>query len=255
MPVLAEGTAPVSMILAEGTAPVAMPSAVTSAPRIWPWLAGAVVAAGAFTAYLLLAQRSERAAFEERFPIVADAGERDTLDQGAARWSHGKARLLASLSQFTPPALDTLTGAGACPLAIDRTNDLPTTDDPDAAITTRLIVLPGESRDGLDALASDEIERMLAAAERARFRTDEGRTRVLQTIRGAFVVAMIAEHTVPGLGREGDVQLGSAVGTAFAFDPGTGALRCAGSFRTSADEKTFEASTITAIASSLRAVD
>jgi len=256
MPVLAEGTAPVSVILAEGTAPVAMPAPSTSARRIWPWLAGSVVlAAGALTASMLVAQRSDRAAFEKRYPIVADAGERDTLDREGARWTRGKTRLLASLARFTPPPLETLTGAGACPLAIDGASDLPTTDDPDAAISTRLIVLPGESHDGLDALARDEIERMIAATERARFRTDEGKTRVLQAIRGSFVVALVSDHAPPGTGRDGVARVGTASGTAFAFDPATGALRCAGSFRASADESSFEASTITAIGSSLRAVD
>ncbi len=196
-----------------------------------------------------------RAAYEDTFPIVADAGDRAVLHEDAERWSRGKARLLARLAQFTPPPLETLTGAGACPLEIDDAIAAPTTDDPDAAASTRMIVLPGESLDGLDVIARDEIDRMVAASQRGRFRTDEGRSRVLRAIRGAFVVAVVDEHQVPGQDREGAVRSGTAAGVAYAFDPATGALRCAGSFRATADEDSFESSTIHAISSSLRAID
>ncbi|MBA3455487.1 MAG: hypothetical protein H0T42_20510 [Deltaproteobacteria bacterium] len=258
VPILAEGTAPITAILAEGTAPYPIPVAqpAVTARRIWPWLAGALVLAGsAVTGYLLLAQRSERAAIEERFPTVVDAGERSALEDEAGRWNRGKDRLLATLTRFTPPALDTLTGAGACPLEIDPELAIPTTDDPDAAAQTRVIVMPGESLDGLDALARDEIERMIAASERGRFRTDEGKTRVLRAIRGAFVVAMITEHQAPGLDRAGAIRPGTAAGVAYAFDPATGALRCAGSFRSTSDEASFESATVRAVSSSLRAID
>ena len=258
IPVLAEGTAPITSILAEGTAPYAIVRSepVAGTRRIWPWLAGAVVLAGAaVTGYVLLAQRSERAAVDARFPISLDANDRAALDQDAARWNHGKTRLLATLARFTPPALDTLAGAGSCPLDIDAVVATPTTDDPDAAVATRMIVLPGESLEGLDVLARDEIDRMIAASERGRFRTDEGKTRVLGAIRGAFVVAMITEHQPAGIGREGAARTGSAAGVAYAFDPATGALRCAGSFRATADEESFEVSTVRAISSSLRAID
>jgi len=257
-PILAEGTAPVTSILAEGTAPyaIALPEPVAIARRGWPWLAGAVVlVAAAITGYVLLAQRQARTAFEERFPIVVDAGDRAALEADAARWSQGKARLLATLTRFAPPPLETLTGAGACPLAIDDEQVVVSTDDPDAAVATRMIVLPGESVDGLEVLARDEIERMIAASERGRFRTDEGKTAVLRALRGALVVAMITEHVAAGIGRDGAPRTGSATGVAYAFDPATGALRCAGSFRAAADEKSFEISTIRAIASSLRAID
>jgi hypothetical protein len=159
------------------------------------------------------------------------------------------------LNRFSPPALETLTGAGACPFAIDDTTDVPTSDDPDAAVSTRMIVLPGESLDGLDVIARDEIDRMIAASERGRFRTAEGKTRVLRAIGGGFVVAMITEHQIPGQGPDGAPRMGAAAGVAYAFDPATGALRCAGPFRTTADEGSFEASTIRAISKSLRAID
>jgi hypothetical protein len=257
-PVLAEGTAPITSILAEGTAPypVVRTEPAAAERRIWPWLTGALVLAGAaITGYMMLAQRAERAAYEDKFPIVIDASDRAALHDDGERWSRGKARLLATLTRFTPPPLETLTGAGACPLEIDDAVATPTTDDPDAAASTRMIVLPGESLDGLDVIARDEIDRMIAAAERGRFRTDEGKTRVVRAIRGAFVVAMITEHHVPGVDREGAVRSGSAAGVAYAFDPATGALRCAGSFQTTSDEDSFETSTIRAISSSLRAID
>lgn len=257
-PVLAEGTAPITAILAEGTAPypIVRTEPVADARRIWPWLAGSLVlAATAITGYVMLAQRAERAAYEDTFPIVVAASDRAMLHHDGERWSRGKARLLATLTRFTPPALETLTGAGACPLEIDDAVATPTTDDPDAAASTRIVVLPGESLDGLDVIARDEIDRMIAASERGRFRTDEGKTRVLSAIRSAFVVAVITEHKLPGQDREGAVQAGTAAGVAFAFDPATGALRCAGSFRSTAGEDSFESSAIRAISSSLRAID
>lgn len=251
---------PIASIFAEGTAPYAIVRPPTAEPtrarRVWPWLTGAIVLAAAVTtAFVMFAQRSERIAFEERFPIVVDATDRAVLEDDAARWSRGKGRLLAALTRFAPPALDTLTGAGACPLAIDDAPVVGTGDDPDAVVSTRMIVLPGESLDGLDVIARDEIDRMIAASEHGRFRTEEGKLRVLRAIRGAFVVAMITEHQVPGLDRDGIASLGSAVGVAYAFDPATGVVRCAGSFRVSADEASFEPSTVSAISSSLRAID
>lgn len=258
LPILAEGTAPITAILAEGTAPYPIPRSerVADPRRIWPWLTGSIVlAAAAVTGYVMLAQRAERAAYEDKFPIVVDASDRTALQDDAEQWTRGKARLLATLTRFTPPPLDTLTGAGACALEIDTELATPTTDDPDAAASTRMILLPGESLDGLDVLARDEIDRVIAASERGRFRTDEGKTRVRSAIRSAFVVAMITEHQVPGQGREGAVQAGTAAGVAYAFDPSTGALRCAGSFRSTADEDSFESATIRAISSSLRAID
>lgn len=256
-PILAEGTSPITAILAEGTAPYPIVrTAPVVAPRIWPWLTAAVVlAASAITGYLLLAQRAERAAYEDKFPIVVDANDHATLEDAAARWSQGKPRLLATLTRFTPPPLETLTGAGACPLEIDDAIAAPTTDDPDAVAQARMLVLPGESVEGLDVLARDEIDRMIAASERGRFRTDEGRTRVLRAIRGGLVVALISEYVAPGQNREGTMRPGTAAGVAYAFDPGTGAMRCAGSFRATADEESFESSTIRAISSSLRAID
>lgn len=258
LPILAEGTAPITAILAEGTAPypIVRTEPVAEARRIWPWLTGVLVlAAAAVTGYVMLAQRAERVAYEDKFPIVVDASDRAALHDEAEQWTRGKPRLLAALTRFTPPALDTLTGAGACPLEIDAAIAAPTTDDPDAAASTRMIILPGESLDGLEALARDEIDRMIAASERGRFRTDEGKTRVLSAIRSGFVVAVISEHKLPGQDPEGAVQAGTAAGVAYAFDPATGALRCAGSFRSSADEDSFESSAIIAISSSLRAID
>lgn len=259
LPVLADGTAPIVAILAEGTAPypiVRSEPAVAAARPVWPWLASAiVVAAAAATAFVLFAQRAERRAFEERFPIVVDATDRAALEDNAARWSRGKARLLAALTRFSPPALDTLTGAGACPLAIDDEPVVGTGDDPDAVVSTRMIVLPGESLDGLDVIARDEIDRMITASERGRFRTEEGKTRVVRAIRGGFVVASISEHDAPGIDRDGATRIGSTAGIAYAFDPATGALRCAGSFRASGDEASLEQSTIRALSMSLRAID
>ncbi|MDB4960908.1 MAG: hypothetical protein JWP01_907 [Myxococcales bacterium] len=249
--VLAEGSQAVTRLdaLAEGTRPIVM-----RPPARWPWVAGAgaLVATGV-TAFMLLAARTERADLETTYPVIADAAERSALAADSERWTRGMPRLLGALGRFSPPALETMTGAGACELTIDDTAASPTSDDPDAAVTTRVIVLPGEALDGLDVLARDEIDHMIAAAERGRFRTDEGRQRIVRSLASSFVVARITSSTpLPG----------PATGVAYAFDPATGALRCAGSFRvgpaigeSDAATQTFETSMMRSIAASLRSVD
>ena len=87
---------------------------------------------------------------------------------------------------------------------------------------------------------------MLAAAARGRFRTAEARDHVIEAMGGGFVVARL--HTFSS---------GVAAGTAYAFDPATGALRCAGGFRTVGDAsviRDFSAQTEREILGSLRAV-
>jgi hypothetical protein len=257
--VLAEGSVPITSIseLADGTRPVVVLAAHPAARRrIGPWVAAAgALVATAGTAFVLLAARQERSDVATTYPIVTDATERSALDQDAARWARGKGRLLGALARFAPPALETMTGAGACALAIDDTAANVTSDDPDAAVTTRAVVLPGESLDGLDALARDEIDHMLAAAERGRFRTDEGRRRMVRSLASSFVVARItSSNPLPG----------PATGIAYAFDPATGSLRCAGSFQVTppttatdsdATATSFETSMMRSITASLRSVD
>lgn len=222
LPVLAEGTAPV-IAHVEATA--------SNSPRrrLWPWAAGtAVVALVGTFGYQHVSARAERAQHEARYPIVATAADNVVLERETERWRAGRERLLANLAAFDAPAIESMTGIGACPLAKATSSaasvDDGSTIDPDAAIATQLILLPGEELDGLDVVARTEIDAMLAAAARGRFRTAEARDHVLASLSGALVVARL--HTF---------SHGVAAGTAYAFDPATGALRCSGSFRTDAD--------------------
>ncbi|HVK87098.1 MAG TPA: hypothetical protein VM513_23420 [Kofleriaceae bacterium] len=233
-------------VFAEGTAPVAMPEQMTNPPRrrLWPWAAGtAVVAMVGTLGSWQYSKRAHRAELEARYPVVATTAEQVVLDREVDRWRTGRERLLANLAAFDAPDLATMAGVGECAhakatsgdAAIDDVNDL----DPDATIATRMVLLPGEQLEGLDVSARIEIDAMLAAAERGRFRTVAARDHVLASLGGAFVVARL--HTYSS---------GIAAGTAYAFDPATGTLRCAGAFHTQADP----ASTERAILGALRAV-
>lgn len=244
-------------VIAEGTRPTAQryeTEATIVAPRrarVWPWLIGAALVAGAGIAgYALYANRQERAAFDARYPILVSSDDAAALDREVDRWNRGKAKLLATLATFQPPAVETMTGAGACPLAIEgplsNDPDLHTRSaDPDAELTTRMILLPQESFGTLDTLVRPEIEAIVAAAERGRFQTREGHDHVLSAIRGGVLVVQLTELTPA-----------SAAGAAYAFDPGTGQLRCAGTFRSeSSNLHELDAETERAIARSLRAID
>jgi hypothetical protein len=237
-------------VLAEGTAPVVATTATHSPRRrLWPWAAGtAVVALVGTFGYQQYSARAQRAEHEARYPIVATAADHVVLEREADRWRAGRDRLLANLAAFDAPAVEAMTGVGTCPIAKATTSATDVEDagaiDPDAVISTRMILLPGEELDGLDVVARTEIDAMLAAADRARFRTADARDHVLAAMSGAFVVARL--HTF---------SHGVAAGTAYAFDPATGALRCAGAFRTDAEpSQELSERTEGAILDSLRAV-
>jgi hypothetical protein len=273
-------------VLAEGTAPVAIP--YRPAPRrAWPFVVAALgVAAAAVGAYAIYAQREARREIEARFPIAATAAEETRLANGGARWSGGRSRLLASLAAFDAPDLATLKGVGACTLATSRSTDeiarsiagdreAPAWDDRDLDISLRHVILPGETIGDLAAAARPEIDQLIAASERARFQTVAGRDHILHSVGGAFVVVRVDEMRVPELDRARDaIAPGVLAGTAYAFDPASGALRCAGTFRATSSStvgtlskfsgldraheaavRDLEARTEAAIVSSLRSVD
>ena len=276
-------------VLAEGTAPVAIryPAGRTSR-RAWPFVVAALGVAGAGTlAYVVHAKREARRALEMRYPIAATAGQQSELAAGGARWSDGKARLLATLSAFDAPELATLKGVGACTLDTARSPDeilrstlasdteAPAWDDRDLDISLRHVILPEESLGDLAALARPEIDQLIDASERARFQTVAGRDHVLHALGGAFVVVRVTELRLPELDRARDaIAPGVIAGTAYAFDPASGVLRCAGAFRaTSSDAvgppssfagldgahdaaiRDFESRVEASIVSSLRSID
>lgn len=244
-PTLADGRP--TPVLAEGTAPVPVPVDTTRLPRRsrrLAWVAGAAVVAMVGTlGYAQLSTDGHRAQLEADYPIVATAAEHVVLEREAERWTAGRERLLASLAAFEAPAVDAMAGVGACPLAAATVGATDTDDaatiDPDAAITTQLVLLPGEQLTGLDVVARPELDAMLAAAERGRFRTAAARDHVLAALSGAFVVAHLDTYTAS-----------SATGTAYAFDPRTGELRCSGTFQAQGDARATER----AILGALRAV-
>ena len=261
---------PTAPILAEGSVACALPQVATTGPRrrraVRSWAVAAVVLAVATAGLLGLAARHATRSDDARFPLVATADERASLEREGARWRRGKARLLTALAAFDAPSLDRLTGVGACPLGlaappIDGRAELEARGhdpavDGDADVSTRLVVLPGEALDGLDALARPELDAMLAAAARGRFRTEAGRAHVLHALASAFLVVTLDEYRGPASRPQAALTPGVAAGTAYLFEPSTGTLRCAGRFRaesTSMDD--LEVQTDRAIARSLRSID
>lgn len=274
-------------VLAEGTAPVAIP--YRPAPRrVWPFVAAAVgVAIAATGAYAVFAKREARRDLEARYPIAATADEATQLANGAARWSKGKTRLLATLASFDAPELATLKGVGACTLATARSHgelaraslgadgESPSWDDRDLDVSLRHMILPGESSDDLAAVARREIDQLLVASKRGRFQTVAGRDHVLHSLGGAFVIVRVDEMRLPELDRARDtIAPGALAGTAYAFDPASGSLNCAGTFRAMSSDniatlsgfsgldraheaaiRDFEMQVETSIVSSLRSVD
>ncbi len=274
-------------VLAEGTAPVAI--SYRPAPRRrWPFVAAAIgVAAIAVASYAVYAKRDARRELEVRYPIAATATEQTQLANGAARWNQGRSRLLATLAAFDAPELATLKGVGACTLDTSRSDDeiaraalvsdgeSPAWDDRDLDVSLRHMILPGETLGDLTALARPEIDQLITASERGRFQTIAGRDHILHALAGAFVIVRVDELRMPELDRAHDtIAPGTIAGTAYAFDPSSGSLRCAGAFRASSSSnigtlsgfsgldraqdaaiRDFEAQIETSIVASLRSVD
>jgi|GEM_PF-5661710 len=274
-------------VLAEGTAPVAIP--YRPAPRRrWPLLAAAIgVAAIAAVGYTIYTTRDARRDLEVRYPIAASGIEQTQLANGATRWNQGKSRLLATLAAFDAPELATLKGVGACTLETSRSDDelaraalvsdgeSPAWDDRDLDVSLRHVILPGETLGDLTALARPEIDQLIAAAERGRFQTIAGRDHILHALDNAFVIVRVDEMRMPELDRAHDtIAPGLIAGTAYAFDPASGSLRCAGAFQASSSSnigtlsgfsgldraheaaiRDFEAQIETSIVASLRSVD
>jgi hypothetical protein len=262
-------------VLAEGTAPVAIRYQPARTPRrVWPYVvAVAVSGAAALGGYTVYAKREARRDLERRYPIAATASEQTQLANGSARWSQGRSRLLASLAAFDAPELATLKGVGACTLSI--TTGASPSDDRDLDISLRRVILPGESFGDLASIARPEIDHLIAAAERGRFQTIAGRDHVVRSLGGAFVVVRVDERRLPELDRAHDaIAPGVLAGTAYAFDPASGALRCAGAFRATSSEsigslsgfsgldraqdaaiRDFDIQVETSIVSSLRSID
>jgi hypothetical protein len=266
-------------VLAEGTAP----AAIRYQPprrRVWPFAAAALalVATGAI-AYATHAKRESRRDLEGRYPIAVTDDEQAQLATGAARWSHGKHRLLANLATFEAPDLATLKGIGACTLQTRRSDDElaradSPSDDEDLAVSLRHVIAPGEPMTDLASIARPAIDQLITAAERERFETVAGKDHILYALGGAFVVVRVDEMREPELDRAHDaIAPGVLAGTAYAFDPGSGELRCAGSFRATSSSairlssfsgldsareaaiRDFATQVETSIASSLRSID
>lgn len=264
-------------VLAEGTAPVAIP--YRPAPqRIWPFFASALaIAVASAGAYAVHATREAKRELERRYPIGTTSAEKAQLDTGARRWAQGRERLLATLASFDAPSLATLKGIGACSLSV-----LPghlarvesSWDDRDLDVSLHHTIRPGESLDGLAAIAHPQIDQLIDASERGRFQTTRGRDHVLRALHSAFVVVQIDELRMPELDRAHDsIAPGVIAGTAYAFDPANGSLRCAGAFHAMSSDvgplsgfsgldrardvaiRDLDTRVASAIASSLRSID
>jgi hypothetical protein len=231
-------SAPAIAVLAEGTAPVAIP--YHAPPRR---KTATVVALGAGAAILVagiaiassIKSRDTRA-MTKRYPVAATAAEKTQLADRAAAWTRGKRAMLSTINGGLP-ALADLKGVGACTivharsteeLAIQPSSSL---DDSDLAISTRMTVAAGHERE-IVGMLSPSVDQLISSAQRARFRTPAGKAHVLAQLANAPLVIRVDQRREPELDREHDtVAPGVLAGTAYAFDPATGALRCAGSFR------------------------
>jgi len=119
-----------------------------------------------------------------------------------------------------------------------------------------MIVLPGESLDGLDVIGarrdrSDDRRLRTRPVPHPR-RQEPRRSRDPRRVRGR-------DHrgapSLPAVDRAGASRTRLASGVAYAFDPRPAHSAAPVSFRAVADEETFESSTIRAISTSLRAID
>jgi hypothetical protein len=199
-----------------------------------------------------LLHRRTQQILEADYPVVALASQRATLESGARTWAAGRATLLANLAAFHPP--DELRGTAACPLSIELPigGEPPIPEsfaslavesqDPDSHIESMLEVngeLPGR--------VGSQIEAFLEAAERGRFRTATGRDHLLRAISSPLVVLKLTDDQDPELATEEGLDVfrpGHRAGTAYVFDPQTGALRCAGRFDARSSESVRAKSTM-----------
>jgi hypothetical protein len=216
--------APVS-VLAEGTAPVAIayqvPPASGSRRTTWAMVAFAaasVIAIAAVTA-TALSRRSTERAFSSRFPIATTDDESRQLVDATDRWTKGERRLLSALAHFSAPTLDSLKGSGACTLS--------------TAGSLRYLVRAGEEH-GIARTAQPDITALIADGRRTRFASDDVKQRTLTALSSAVVVVRVTQQREPELDRARDtVTPGVLTGTAYAFDPATGRLACAGTIHAS----------------------
>lgn len=231
--------APSIPVLAEGTAPVAIP--YRPAPRRTATIvalgAGAAIVVASLAIGSTMIARRDTRAMTKRYPIAATTEETEALAHGAATWSRGKRALLSTIAHDGLPSLADLKGAGACTIVHARSSDelaiepASALDDSDLAISIRTTVTAGHERE-IVGMLQPSIDQLISSAGRARFHTAAGKAHVLAKLANAPLVIRIDEQRAPELDREHDtIAPGVLAGTAYAFDPSTGSLRCAGSFR------------------------
>jgi hypothetical protein len=258
--------------------------------RVWPWLAGGGIAvAGISIGVYVLHARNEAEQLAKEYPIAATSRAELLLERHAPAWDRD--RIVGALGTWTPAPIASLTQGGSCPLglavprgsATDEANTdedrepasfralLEKHDDPDLAVTRWLVAGPG-----LADRAATQVDTLLAAADRKRFRSIDAQERIVDTIASPLLVVQLDLDLEPQLA-DADrdrFQGGARRGTAYAFDPRTGTLTCAGAFTATSSEKVqsldgmmplqnnahaaiardFEASTLRAIAAGLRQV-
>lgn len=244
-------------MLVAGPAPALEPSAMRVKRRLWPWLVAVGITGAALAGGLMLWERSKaRHRFETEFPVVATSTERTLLAREAKAWTKGKQKLVAALGTFDPSTVRVRPDAAACPLfqnttsasAVDAAN-LDQSKTPkswaerigNVQDRERLVGLRLTHGAELVAKAEEQIDLMLGAAKRGRFRGELARERVIGMIGDdALIVFDLKSDRTPEIqtGIEGkEFVSGYLEGNAFAFDRETGELRCAGQFQAESSDE------------------
>lgn len=235
-----EGETPVCLTCKLVMAP-AVPMVTGPKPaKVWPFLVAIAAGAAGVAGFIVHRKHArERELFEARYPITATTDQAKLLETEAARWRAGKTAQIEAVGTLPDP--DSLTGSAACTLSLEvpPAADIIVTDDggadPEELVHPTLAADPE-----LRTHVAEQIDRMVAAAERGRFHNTRGQSNVLRAISMPLVVLALTVDNAPAVSEDrlsDEYISGLRAGTAYAFDPATGKLRCAGTFHAHSSDK------------------
>lgn len=197
---------------------VALPDPATLRPARGRWIVGiaiGLVLVGAVVVALLVrGDRADAAALRAAYPVAAEPAPALALAVKAEQWRRGRPRVRETLRRFYPAALGDLSPAGPCRWQLAS----PTIVAPDAVHPQRFA-----ARGAFVDEVVRYIDEVVAAGRRGRFAT-AGEADVLAAVLAGPIVV-----TTSGGPRAADGSVREA-GVAYAFDPATGTLACAGEF-------------------------
>ncbi len=202
----------------------ALPDPATLRPSRRRWLAGVaigVVLVGVVVVALLVRRdRANAAALRAAYPEAAEPAQAVALAVRAEHWRSGRARVRETLRRFYPAAPADLNLAGPCRWQLAS----PRIVAPDAVHPQRFA-----ARGAFVDEVVRYIDEVVAAGRRGRFATAGEADVLAAVLTGPIVVTTSGGPRVA----EGAVR---EAGVAYAFDPATGALVCAGEFAATASD-------------------